>query len=119
MRKVKEIKKEKMMGDKLRNVQNYFENNKEKAFEEWVDAVIAAQETAMTVAALRGSTSYTFSRLSEPKNETDSIPPFPSFEELREIEKRLSKKHGMKVEILEPNICKIFSIVFDWGKEDK
>ncbi len=118
MRKEK-MKKEKVIGEKLREVQNYYAKNGEKAFEEWVDAVIKAKETELTVAALRGSTSYTYSRLSEPANGTDTIPPFPSFEELREIEKRLSKKHGMKVEILEPNICKVFSIVFDWGKEEK
>lgn len=110
------MEKEKTFGDKLREMQNYYAENTEQAFENWLDALIEAKETELTVAALRGATSFTYSRLSEPSSPIDTIPPFPSFEELRRIEKRMEEKYGMKVEILEPNICKIFSIVFDWKK---
>ena len=108
------MENKKTIGEKLREAQNYYEKENEKAFESWVEAVLQLHEDEMIIAAFRGESSYTYSRTSEPLTPSDSIPPFPSSESLREIEKRIGERNDVKVEIFEPNLCKIFSIVFSW-----
>jgi hypothetical protein len=105
----------KTIGEKLREAQNYYERENEKAFESWVEAILCAKENEMMIAASRNMNSLTYSRTCEPLSTADSIPPFPSSEVLRRIEERLAKKYSMKVEIFEPNLCKIFSIVFSYS----
>ena len=68
----------KTFGAKLREVQNFYATNTEEAFENWVEALLLSKETEMTIASLRGSSSYIFMRSSVPGNEKDTLPPFPS-----------------------------------------
>ena len=106
----------KTLGEKLRQAHNYYVENREEAFENWVDALVQSRETEMTIASLRGASSYIFMRSSEPSGEIDFLPPFPSSEEVKRIEERIGKKYGMEVKITEPTLCKSFSILFTWGK---